>query len=185
MRPARGHGTRKGCHYYTTEQLRRLVYSSERACPAHVRAIRRSSFAGSCIVVTGLAPVMLSPTRHASPCPSHALSHPSCSPCPSHALSHPSCSPCPSHALSHPSCFSLPLSCPRPVLLPPLLPYHVFPYGGNHSPARPDRHFVSSRSPIYRGTRACPCHVPSCPCHIIYLLSCSPCPCHVLLALSC
>ena len=32
-------GTRKGCHYYTTEQLRRLVYSSERACPSHVRAL--------------------------------------------------------------------------------------------------------------------------------------------------
>src|SRR6266700_6725966 len=38
MRPAREHGTRKGCHYYTTELLRRLVYSSERACPSHGRA---------------------------------------------------------------------------------------------------------------------------------------------------
>src|SRR6266567_7168266 len=32
------HETRKGCHYYTTELLRRLVYSSERACPSHGRA---------------------------------------------------------------------------------------------------------------------------------------------------
>jgi hypothetical protein len=30
---------RKGRHYYTTERLRRLVYSSERACPSHVRAL--------------------------------------------------------------------------------------------------------------------------------------------------
>jgi len=35
---AREYGTRKGCHYYTMEQLRRLVYSSERACPSHGRA---------------------------------------------------------------------------------------------------------------------------------------------------
>src|SRR5437016_5638110 len=28
-------GTRKGCHYSTTERLRRCVYSSDRACPCH------------------------------------------------------------------------------------------------------------------------------------------------------
>src|SRR2546430_130355 len=55
----------KGCHYSTTERLRRCVYSSDRACPchdacaSHVRAIRWSAFAGACIVVTGLAPVMM------------------------------------------------------------------------------------------------------------------------------
>src|SRR5207244_1416111 len=74
-------GTRKGCHYSTTERLRRCVYSSDRACPCHAydttlgwplpvyssdRAcpchaydtLLRSAFAGACIVVTGLAPVM-------------------------------------------------------------------------------------------------------------------------------
>ncbi len=38
MRPTSEHETRKGSHYYTTEHLRRLVYSSERVCPSHVRA---------------------------------------------------------------------------------------------------------------------------------------------------
>src|SRR6266699_3976119 len=37
MAPVRSHGTRKGCHYYTTLERPLTVYSSGRACPCHVR----------------------------------------------------------------------------------------------------------------------------------------------------
>jgi len=30
------HGTRKGCHYYTTLGVPLTAYSSDRACPCHV-----------------------------------------------------------------------------------------------------------------------------------------------------
>src|SRR6266699_461714 len=37
MAPASRHGTRKGCHYYTTLGAPLPVYSSDRACPCHAR----------------------------------------------------------------------------------------------------------------------------------------------------
>src|SRR5712692_3295497 len=36
MRGARGHGRGKPCHYYTTEHLRRLVYSSGTPCGQYI-----------------------------------------------------------------------------------------------------------------------------------------------------
>src|SRR5713226_2384126 len=58
------HETRKGSHYYTRACEGAPSYSSERACPCHVRAIHEPAKVLRRIVVRGLAPVMPA-------CPSH------------------------------------------------------------------------------------------------------------------
>src|SRR5437588_4656889 len=57
------HDRGKPCHYYTTEQLRRLVYSMNMRGASPLTTIRRSSFAGSCIVVAPLAGAMSATSR--------------------------------------------------------------------------------------------------------------------------
>src|SRR5713226_2384127 len=58
MRGASGHDRGKPSHYYTTEHLRRLVYSTNMTGASPLTTIRRSTFAGSCIVVRPLAGLM-------------------------------------------------------------------------------------------------------------------------------
>ncbi len=101
------HETRKGSHYYTRACEGAPSYSSERACPSHVRAIHEPAKVLRRIVVRGLAPVMPEMVS-AVPFPT-AQSYSSDRACPCHARLPLSCS-CKNLTDTHHSKFPFPWS---------------------------------------------------------------------------